>query len=1072
MPATSTYSTNRSVQFPSSSGTIVLEPPRHLRLPPSILGPGKHIVGSAEDCSVQISAEGIQQQHAMILIGDQVAMLKALDPRTWINDQVATETSLRAGDRLSIGPITYHIRYATEDERSRWVPPTKAERPLAPAAVEAPRFYPNYVPSTEPIETLPIATDDHDDSETYALQTQVESIPIVPMTPPPAPEAPVRLSPSPVEAQIIAIQQQLTELDEALPTIESLETAARQSKENQINSARGIELQQLADDLNRQTQRLRERNERVTKREEELERKLSRLAAENERLVTSTETTRRELASEYARQQALWQEWNEAYRRTTEELKNQSEAIEARRATIRKENDLLAEERAAVKKLMAECNLERQNIIADRMETTAELNDLHAQRIAFETERRQHILDIQEREADLAKEHHKLTASQDDLLLNRQQLETDRTTFATERSSESIRREQEIREHTLMQIRLTDEQAELQTMRQELDASLHTLDARVNQYLLDRDQLETEKDEIEDLRFRLDQAETDLALLQQTHREEVELRMAAERQASERLAELEDLRRSIETTQLSSVPPNSTQPDNPSSLYSTSYYSNAPHEPQAVEYESPTYGDSPIQSPSQPHSLPEADYAEQDPRTSATSVDAPRMPYSAEPSYLSMASIDHQPQIDSSLATEHRPIESSFTFRKFEATPTYEGTYEAESQHVTESASSVPYQRYEDPTVEDTLSSISRRFGYVAEQPMNQLAEETYAPIEPRTESPYIEHSSYMEHSSRAFERTEEAQPDRRDPSLDDLRTQLAQMFSLPEEHNHSSSSDQLADSSNSHSADEGFNPTEQTNEDNRGFSHRFLSSESRPIDRTESMTTPIEQIEPPVGQMKQEVESNGNEDPWANRLRELSKTSTVPTPPPVPEARVEVGSEIAVDSSANEDDEFSVEAQLARLLGRPRRVEVAPKMETVASDNAPSSLSEIQVADRSHLNAEPKHKQNKNAVREEVQSFREVAQMSARSALAKHSWNNLRNEYYFTFVLTVAAAVGALWYLSEYMREKETGLWQGVTCSIGAGICIHKLIRNSTRLKQFNKSKKTQPTAEIARPESVDADE
>jgi hypothetical protein len=143
-------------------------------------------------------------------------------------------------------------------------------------------------------------------------------------------------------------------------------------------------------------------------------------------------------------------------------------------------------------------------------------------------------------------------------------------------------------------------------------------------------------------------------------------------------------------------------------------------------------------------------------------------------------------------------------------------------------------------------------------------------------------------------------------------------------------------------------------------------------------------------------------------------------------------------------------------------------KVELRASINETEADSD----DRSHLAAEPKHRQNKNAVREEVQSFREVAQMSARTALAKHSWNNLRNEFYFTSCLTIAASVGALWFLSTYMSEKGTGLWEGLTCSIGAGICIHKMLRSSAKLKQFRQSKSSQASSDSAIPQVQSEDE
>ena len=106
-------STNHSPESSRHSSLLVLVPPRHANLPLSYHGPGKHLIGSHAACSIQVIANGVQQRHAMILVGDQKTLLKALDPRTWVNDSVVTESSLRAGDKISVGPITFLVRVAT-----------------------------------------------------------------------------------------------------------------------------------------------------------------------------------------------------------------------------------------------------------------------------------------------------------------------------------------------------------------------------------------------------------------------------------------------------------------------------------------------------------------------------------------------------------------------------------------------------------------------------------------------------------------------------------------------------------------------------------------------------------------------------------------------------------------------------------------------------------------------------------------------------------------------------------------------------------------------------------------------
>ena len=104
---------------------------------------------------------------------------------------------------------------------------------------------------------------------------------------------------------------------------------------------------------------------------------------------------------------------------------------------------------------------------------------------------------------------------------------------------------------------------------------------------------------------------------------------------------------------------------------------------------------------------------------------------------------------------------------------------------------------------------------------------------------------------------------------------------------------------------------------------------------------------------------------------------------------------------------------------------------------------------DRSHMTDEPRHKQNKSAVREEVQSFRAVARMSARTALAKHSWNNLRNEIYFKVGLTAASAGATIWFVGNYFYGSGQNAWIGIVCGTATIVCISTLIRASSQLKK-----------------------
>jgi len=87
--------------------------------------------------------------------------------------------------------------------------------------------------------------------------------------------------------------------------------------------------------------------------------------------------------------------------------------------------------------------------------------------------------------------------------------------------------------------------------------------------------------------------------------------------------------------------------------------------------------------------------------------------------------------------------------------------------------------------------------------------------------------------------------------------------------------------------------------------------------------------------------------------------------------------------------------------------------------------------------------------VREEVQSFRAVAQMSARSALAKHSWNNLRNQIFFKVALTAISAGATIWFGGTYFIGYERDLWKGMACGAATIVCLYRLFAVSSEMKK-----------------------
>jgi len=116
----------------AATAVFILEPPRHVSMTMPCLTSGKYLIGSADDCQIQIAAQGIRPHHALLIVGDRKTLLKAWDEKTWINDWPVKESVLKPGDRISIGPVTLRWRAARADELAAIAQPHRAESKAEP----------------------------------------------------------------------------------------------------------------------------------------------------------------------------------------------------------------------------------------------------------------------------------------------------------------------------------------------------------------------------------------------------------------------------------------------------------------------------------------------------------------------------------------------------------------------------------------------------------------------------------------------------------------------------------------------------------------------------------------------------------------------------------------------------------------------------------------------------------------------------------------------------------------------------------------------------------------------------
>ncbi len=101
----------------ASSRILVLDPARpRLDAAPILLDQPQLLIGSGAECPIRLAENGINSRHALLLRDGPQVIIKALDRRTWLNGYPVTESRLREGDLLAIGPVEFRVRRAHADE--------------------------------------------------------------------------------------------------------------------------------------------------------------------------------------------------------------------------------------------------------------------------------------------------------------------------------------------------------------------------------------------------------------------------------------------------------------------------------------------------------------------------------------------------------------------------------------------------------------------------------------------------------------------------------------------------------------------------------------------------------------------------------------------------------------------------------------------------------------------------------------------------------------------------------------------------------------------------------------------
>ncbi|MBI5764121.1 MAG: FHA domain-containing protein [Planctomycetes bacterium] len=93
------------------------------------------VIGRTPDADIQIPVADVSRKHCQIAVAGNKVSLKDLNSSngTFVNSQKVSETTLRPGDRLTVGPFTFVVQIDGQPKDIKTVP----SKPAAPAAPQA-----------------------------------------------------------------------------------------------------------------------------------------------------------------------------------------------------------------------------------------------------------------------------------------------------------------------------------------------------------------------------------------------------------------------------------------------------------------------------------------------------------------------------------------------------------------------------------------------------------------------------------------------------------------------------------------------------------------------------------------------------------------------------------------------------------------------------------------------------------------------------------------------------------------------------------------------------------------------
>ena len=492
---------------------VSLVPLTH-EMSPVELTTGTYQIGSSAECAVRIDVPGIAPEHCIINVGATEVSIRAIDPRVWVNDRPVRKVSLTAGTKFFVGPIGILVDAVTQiavEEKKEQTPPEIS--PVSRNEIEIPAELQSMAKFQRILEERQVLLEKVE-AEQVELQQEIHSQ-----------EAElaklhkqfslnqetnqiqeVKNTQVPFDDAILELDQKLQQLDLLKAEI-SQDQEQNLSQQNELRAAHQRLVQREASLIHEQAA-LKEQQQNLAHAWLDLE---AQQACERVALETENAFLDVSKAEQEKRQQALslTEQSNLSYERELSEERNRLESwvedLETQEETLCDQQAALVEQKQAL--------VEQKQALESKQASIADQDEVQ-QNLIQQTEQ------LRQEQDQLEEARRKLTEQQNQLQTQSEQLEQQqqsaqevredfeqKTAALEERDSQISQQRDEIAKQRPA---LDQRQADLNSQEADLKTQLQNLETQQKEYALLMNQLEEQQVHFEQEKLEWENARTSL----------------------------------------------------------------------------------------------------------------------------------------------------------------------------------------------------------------------------------------------------------------------------------------------------------------------------------------------------------------------------------------------------------------------------------------------------------------------------------------------------------------------------------------------------------------------------------